>query len=224
MGIDQNEAKRRRDVDRPRGSKQPPIAAIEKRVIYSDAFADLAPSSVVVLLLLATNLAKDMNGHIQLSENEAATRGIERKTLRRSLNDLAEHGLIHKTKSGGKMQGHCNKYALCWLPIKNRKGLTDAYLERFDTSAWHRWKKKVGGQKRATASAQNVPLTLNSSPKMSLCKGTKSTHKIISTNTHCTVGSSAQSGGWIPGYLAQLEARGLACHQCFVIPAGRALQ
>ena len=50
-----------------RGSSQPrktstthPYAAIEHRVIDSPAFADLTPSSVKLLLLLARQLTKDI--------------------------------------------------------------------------------------------------------------------------------------------------------------------
>lgn len=168
-------AEHRREQDR---SKHP-IAAIEKRVIHSPAFADLAPSSVVVLLLLAANLAKDRNGHIQLSETDAAAHGIERKTLRRALRDLEDHGFIHKTKPGGKVQGHCHKWAFTWMPVKHRNGLDEAYLDRFKMFAYDTREKKLQGEKCPLDSAQNVPLMPIRNPKMSLTQGTKTVHKTI---------------------------------------------
>lgn len=153
-----------------RGSYQPrkyskthPIAAIEKRVMDSPARADLTYSAREVLMLLCRNLEKDMNGHIQLSETQAAAHGIERKTLRRAIHDLIAHQLIVMTWRGGKVQGACNKYALTWLPIKNRKGI---HADHFKLDAWRDW-KKTASQKCPQDSAENVPLRRISSPKLS---------------------------------------------------------
>lgn len=238
MGISEKEARRRRSTGA--GKERHPIAAIEKRVIHSQAFADLAPSSVVVMLLLAANQAKDRNGHMQLSEGDAARHGIERKTLRRALRDLVEHGFLHLTKRGGKAQGHCSKYAFTWQPITHRDGLTQAYIEAFGSGApftYDRWAKNIGGQKRHPTSAQNVPLSANSIPKISLCRGTKSTLKSINTNTHgasastatteatgITGASSELRAAWIPDYIANLERAYLAGRQCFQIPEGVTVQ
>lgn len=153
-----------------RGSNQPrkyskthPIAAIEKRVMDSPARADLTYSAREVLMLLCRNLEKDMNGHIQLSETQAAAHGIERKTLRRAIHDLIAHQLIVMTWRGGKVQGACNKYALTWMPIKIRKGI---HADHFKLDAWRDW-KKTASQKCPQDSAENVPLRRISGPKLS---------------------------------------------------------
>lgn len=104
MGVDQNEARRRQHVDKPKLSTKHPIAAIEKRVIDSEAFADCKPSAVVVLLLLARNLDKDRNGHTFVSQEDAARHGVEKKTFYRALRDLQTHGFIFPTNRGG--HGH----------------------------------------------------------------------------------------------------------------------
>lgn len=226
MAISEKEARRRRDAGA--GKERHPIAAIEKRVIHSAAFADLGPSSVVVLLLLAANLAKDRNGHIQLSEADAGAHGVERKTLRRALADLEEHGFICKTKHGGKVQGHCHKWALTWLPIKHRNGLSEAHLDRLKMFAYDTWKKKSQGTFCPLDSAQNVPLTPIRNPKMSLTQGTKSTLKTINTNSDASTplkATAARAAGfWITAELARLADAGLAGRQCFAIPPGRTLQ
>lgn len=217
MGISEKEAHRRRAAGA--GKEYHPAAIIETRVIRSAAFAGLSPSSVVVLLLLAANLLrKDSNGHIQLSEQDAGRHGVERKTLRRALQDLTSHGFIFKTKSGGKVQGHCHKWALTWLPIKRREGLNPAYLERFELFAYENFQ----GTKRALHSAQNVPLTANRSPKMSLTQGTFSTHKSSITNLGENIAVAAMPrGAWIPAELARLNKIGLGGRQCFAIPRER---
>lgn len=231
MGLDSAEVKRKRaERRREQDRSKHPIAAIEKRVIHSPAFAALAPSSVVVLLLLAANLAKDRNGHIQLSESDAAAHGIERKTLRRALKDLEDHGFIFKTKHGGKVQGHCHKWALTWLEIKHRNGLSEAHLERFKPFAYARWEKKMQAPFCPLDSAQNVPLTPIRNPKMSLTRGTKTVHKTINTNRRSNphhfdpfLQQPLWHGApdWRTAELDRLAQLGLADRQCFALPPSR---
>lgn len=173
MGIDQNERRRQREADKPKLSNRHPIAAVEKRIIDSPAFADLSFSARAVLLLLCRNLEKGGNGHIQLSEKQAAANGIERKTLRRALSDLQAHQLIAMTWRGGKVQGSCNKFALTWLAVKDRAGI---HADHFRLDAWRNWQpewNKSGCRKCPQDSAQNVPLKGISVPKMSPTPGDK---------------------------------------------------
>lgn len=200
-----------------RGSSQPrktstthPIAAIEKRIMDSPAYADLAFSSRAVLFLLCRNLEKSRNGHIQLSETQAAGNGIERKTLRRAFSDLIAHQLIVMTWRGGKVQGNCNKYGLTWMPIKDRKGI---HADHFKLESWRDWKRpvseKTGYQKCPIDSAQNVPLKAISNPKMSPTPGDKmGPIEVIAIPDRNT-------GAWVAEYLDRLKARGLDGLQCF---------
>jgi len=211
MGIDQNEARRQRAVDKPKLSNKHPIAAIEKRVIGSPAFADLSFSARAVLLLLACNLEKNRNGHVQLSESQAAKNGIERKTLRRALTDLVSHGFILMTWRGGKVQGSCNKYALTWLPIKDRQGI---HCDHFKLDSWRIWRSsqcnKTECLKCPQDSAQNVPLKRISIPKISPTPGDKKgLIEVIAIPNKNTATVSAGAVGWIPGYLSRLSAHGL---------------
>lgn len=210
MGIDQYERRRQRQVDKPKFSAKHPIAAIEKRIIDSPAFADLSFSARAVLLLMARNIEKGRNGHIQLSEKQAAANGIERKTLRRALSDLVAHQMIVMTWRGGKVQGSCNKYALTWVPLKDRAGI---HADHFKPDSWREWKpvrNKTASQKCPQDSAENVPLMEISSPEMSPTPGDKKGPIEV-------IAIPNESASWIPAYLDRLETHGLAGHQCFRI-------
>lgn len=157
-----------------RYSKSHPIAAIEKRVLDSHTHADLTYSARSVLILLCRNLELDRNGHIQLSESQATAQGIERKTLRRAFKELIAHQLVVMTWRGGKVQGACNKYALTWLPVKDRNGI---HADNFKLDAWRDWEptseKKTACRESPPDSAVIVPLTGIRSPKMSPTPGGK---------------------------------------------------
>jgi hypothetical protein len=123
----------------PRHSNKHPIAAIEKRVIDSPAFASLTHSAVRVLLLLARNSEKEKNGRVWLSPDTAEIHGVERKTLYRALWELRTLGLIHQTRRGGN--GQCSMYALTWLPLtKDTKGL---HVDGFEAHAWRHAPQQV---------------------------------------------------------------------------------
>ena len=132
MGIDQGERRRRQKADAQGTRKTEPIAAIPKRVIDSPVFAQLPPTAIVVLLLLARNLEKDRNGHVLLSAPDAKKRGIDKKTLYRSLKTLLAIGFIFQTASGGF--GRCARYALTWLPMC--KDTTGLHVDTFRRDAW----------------------------------------------------------------------------------------
>ena len=169
MGVDQNEARRRRHVDQVKPSTRHPIAAIEKRVIDSDALADCRPSSIFVLLLFARNLAKGRNGHTFVSQEDAARHGVEKKTFYRALLELQTHGFIFPTSRGG--HGRCGTYALTWLPLsKDTEGLQ---VGNFKPCAWRDWgpapEKNRGGRmppSRGQKSPQPVKLVVKNPPSL----------------------------------------------------------
>lgn len=160
MGVDHNEAKRRRKVDQPKYATKQPIAAIEKRVVDSEAFCALSPSAVVVLLVLARNLAKGMNGHIFVSKQDAARHGVAKKTFYRALIELQTHGFIFPTMRGG--HGKCGTYALTWLSLS--KDTTNLHVENFKPCAWRDLipaPKKKRGVKMSPRSSQKYPQPIN---------------------------------------------------------------
>lgn len=158
MGIDRTEASRRSKEPRKTSTKHP-YAAIEHRVIDSPAFADLKPTAQSLLLLMARQLTKDNNGHLQASYKWCNRFGIgSEHTLRGAIRELISHGFIYRTRSHGA-NGAWARYALTWLPIKNRDGL---FLAGFVSCAWRDWqpsKKKSTPQKLLDQSGRKCSFT-----------------------------------------------------------------
>lgn len=135
MGTDRTEHSRRGQSS-PKTTTKHPYAAIEHRVIDSPAFADLKPTAQSLLLLLARQLTKDNNGHLQASYKWCRRFGIgSEHTLRGAIRELISHGFIYRTRSHGA-NGAWARYAVTWLPIKNRDGL---FLPGFLPCAWREW-------------------------------------------------------------------------------------
>lgn len=194
-----------------------PIAAIEKRIIDSEAFASLPHSAVVVLLLLARNLTKGGNGRIFLSPDQAVRAGVARKTLYRALKVLMAHGLIYQTKRNG--DGRCGLYALTWLPLsKDTKGL---HVENFGPR-WRDWKpdaKKARG-KNVPLSGHFYPSTHDRVDKITPLQGTN-----LPPLNYIPIPMRMRA--WIPDELKRLAACGLVGRQCFKLlelPIERTLQ
>jgi hypothetical protein len=153
--VDRQEQARRGQQTKRTGTKDP-YAAIEHRVIDSPAFADLKPSAVLLLLLLARQLTKDNNGHLQAAFKWCQRFGIgSEHTLRDAIAALIAHGLIYRTRSHGA-NGAWARYAVTWLPIKQRDGL---FLDSYKPSAWRDWpppEKKAPGKKCRIDPAENA--------------------------------------------------------------------
>lgn len=149
----------RRGQSAPKTTTRHPYAAIEHRVIDSSAFADLKPTAQALLVLLARQLTKDNNGHLQASFKWCNRFGIgSEHTLRAAIADLIAHGFIYRTRSHGA-NGAWARYAVTWLPIKQRDGL---FLTNFVSCAWRDWvptKKKSTPQKLLESSGINCSFT-----------------------------------------------------------------
>ncbi|WP_201645217.1 helix-turn-helix domain-containing protein [Paraburkholderia metrosideri] len=99
----------------------------------SEAFVDLSSSAVRLLLVLARQLTKDNNGHLQATYAYCKRYGFKSdNTLRPALAELIAHGLVYRTRSSGANKVWA-RYAVTWLPIKNRDGL---FLDGFLPDAW----------------------------------------------------------------------------------------
>ena len=149
-----------------RGSSQPrktstkhQYAAIEHRVIDSPAFADMKPTAQALLLLVARQLTKDNNGHLQASFKWCNKYGIgSEHTLRDSIAQLIAHGFLYRTRSHGA-NGAWARYAVTWLPIKQRNEL---FLDGFKSCAWREWEpsqKKSSPQKLLDSSGRKCSFT-----------------------------------------------------------------
>jgi hypothetical protein len=149
----------RRGQSAPKTTTKHPYAAIEHRVIDSPAFADLKPTAQALLVLLARQLTKDNNGHLQASFKWCNRFGIgSEHTLRTAIAELIAHGFIFRTRCHGA-NGAWAKYAVTWLPIKQRDGL---FLTNFVSCAWREWlptKKKSTPQKLLDSSGIKCSFT-----------------------------------------------------------------
>lgn len=160
MATDRTEQFRRGGKSSNKTTTKHPYAAIDHRVIDSPAFADLKPTAQVLLLLVARQLTKDNNGHLQASFTWCKRYGIgSEHTLRTSIADLISHGLLYRTRSHGA-NGAWAKYAVTWLPIKQSDGL---FLAGFSSCAWREWvptKKKTSRQKPPEQSSRKCSFTI----------------------------------------------------------------
>lgn len=136
-----------------------PYAAIEHRVIDSPAYADLTHSACRLLTLLTRQITKDNNGNLQATFSWCNERGIgSEHTLRDAIVDLIAHGFIYRTRSHGANKAWA-RYAVTWLPIKNREGL---FLAGFKPCAWRDWEppeKKSSRQKVQEQSGRKCSFT-----------------------------------------------------------------
>jgi hypothetical protein len=194
---------------------------MEHRVIDSPAYADLSHSARGMLLLLARQLTKDNNGHLQASYTWCKERGIgSEHTLRDAIADLITHGFAYRTRSHGANKAWA-KYAVTWLPIKNRDGL---FLDGFKSCAWRDWKpvaKKSTRQKLQEHSGRKCSFnTENPAETAGSCPAETADYELMP----CREDVSGVGGDWTEGYLARLAERGLSGMQCFQISEMRVLQ
>ncbi|MEY4593018.1 MAG: hypothetical protein RIR18_1913 [Pseudomonadota bacterium] len=167
MATDRTEAVRR-GKSPPKTTTKHPYAAIEHRVIDSEAYANLTFSARSLLVLIARQLSKDNNGHLQATFSYLHRFGFDsERTLARGIAELIAHGMIYRTRSGGYQQGP-SKYAVTWLPItSNREGL---FLDSFKPCAWRDWKPEKN--KTPPAKMQSTSFTFGTLTPFSHAKNT----------------------------------------------------
>jgi len=202
-------------------STKHPYAAIEHRVIDSDAYAALTFSARSLLVLLTRQLSKDNNGHLQATYTYLRRFGFDsERTISRGIKELIAGGLIYRARCGGYQQG-ASQYAVTWLPIKNRDGL---FLDGFKSCAWRDWKpddKKTPPAKIQDPHGKNGILTHAAHAKNAGGTPRKSADIELMP---CRELVSDTGDDWMVGYLSRLAGCGLTGRQCFQIPAGRVLQ
>ncbi|WP_153116255.1 hypothetical protein [Rhodocyclus tenuis] len=152
--IDRTEAARR--GGKSKASKlQHPFCFIEHRVIDSPAFADLTFSARSLLFHLARQYDGTNNGHMQAAFSYLSRYGFDSdRTITRGIAELVSHGFVFRTRCGGFHAGP-SRYALTWLPIKNRSGI---FAEGFQQCAWRDWtptKSEKPPSKMRTRSRKN---------------------------------------------------------------------
>jgi hypothetical protein len=172
MATDRSEASKRGQAP-PKTATKHPYAAIEHRVIDSPAYANLPFSARSLLVLLARQLTKDNNGHLQASFAWCSKYGFgSEHTLRAAITELVAHGFIYRTRSHGANKAWA-KYAVTWLPIKNREGL---FLDSFPPCAWRDWtpeQKKSTRQKVLEQSGRKCSFTPENPAESAGSRGAK---------------------------------------------------
>ncbi len=167
MATDRTESTRRGQSLTKTTTKHP-YAAIEHRVIDSQAFVDMTFSARSLLLEMSRQLTKDNNGHLQATYSYMQRHGFSENTLSRAIAELISHGMLYRTRTGGYQQGAA-QYAVTWLPIKNRNGI---YLDGFKSCAWRDWqprqaaKKKTRPQKMMDTHRKNGEWAIPTPPKI----------------------------------------------------------
>lgn len=152
-----------------------PYAAIEWRVIDSPAYADLTFSARSLLVLIARQLSKDNNGHLQATFTYMERFGFSVNTLSRATRELITHGFVYRSKSGGFHQGAA-KFAVTWLSVKNTHGI---FMAGFKPCAWRDWQapeKKSRPPKVMTHSIKNGEQTHHTTTKSEAKPPPKSEH------------------------------------------------
>lgn len=189
-------------------STKHPYAAIEHRVIDSPAYADLKSSAKVLLLLIARQLTKSNNGHLQSTFEWCKRYGIgSEHTLKGAIAELIAHGFIYRTKSHGANRVWAT-YAVTWLPIPDKSGL---FLDGWKQLAWRDWlptEKKAPRKNCRATPAESAVSPPNFRQKVQEVRGQKLQGMKLMP---CRGVESAPA--WIPQYVARLAALGLA-HAC----------
>lgn len=137
MAIDRAEVSRRGLPSRKAAATKHPYAAIEHRVIDSDAYADLSFSARSLLTMLARQTTMpNNNGRLQAAHSYLERYGFSDNTVTRGVAELIDHGFVFRTRSGGFHQGAA-QYALTWLPLtEKRDGIS---CNGFKPFAWRDW-------------------------------------------------------------------------------------
>jgi hypothetical protein len=173
MAIDRHEAKTRGQMPK-KGSTKHPYAAIEHRVIDCPAYADLTFSARSLLQLLARQLSKDNNGHLQATHSYMERFGFSDRTLTRATKELISHGFVYRTRCGGYQQG-ASQYAVTWLSITKRENL---FIDGFLPCAWRHWEaseNKTPPAKLRCINRKNGERTMLTQAKFTASRGRKFT-------------------------------------------------
>lgn len=113
-------------------------AGIPHRVMEAPCYKALSHPAVRVLIELIKQYNGGNNGDLTGAWGVLGKRGLRsRSTINEALKELEAHGLIRKTRQGGKNK--CNLYALTWNAIDDCGGKLDVPPTRVPPGDWQRW-------------------------------------------------------------------------------------
>jgi hypothetical protein len=204
MATDRTEAAKR-GQQRQGGAKRHPYAAIDHRVIDSEAYADLSFSARALLVQLARQLsAPNNNGRLHAVHSVLSKFGFSENTITRGIAELIAHGFVYRARSGGFHQGAA-QYAVTWLPItEQRDGL---FFQGFRTCAWRDWEpseKKLRSPNLGTDSRNSGGLTAPTAANLAADSPPKN-EDIELMPVHSV---SHSHGQWVKAYLDRLATHG----------------
>lgn len=141
---------------------------------------------------MARQLTKDNNGHLHAAFKWCNSHGFgSEHTLRDAIADLIAHGFIYRTRSHGA-NGAWARYAVTWLPIKQREGL---FLDGFKACAWRDWlpaDKRSTPQKVQDQSGRKCSFTHDNLAESAGSWGAKSADNELIPCSHAVAAHSAQ--------------------------------
>lgn len=190
-----------------------PYLAIDHRVVDSAAFAGLSFSAKALLMLMARQLSKDNNGHLQASFGWCKRFGFgSEHTLRKAIAELISAGFIYRTRSWGANRAWAC-YAVTWQPVRRADGL---FLAGFKTFAWRQGDMPNGKSSRHKMPDQSGILC-SFTPEVPAVSAGMTPAK-TAVYELCTPVHGAEYGAWIVDALARLAACGQGGRQCFEVP------
>jgi hypothetical protein len=123
---------RRRQIDA--------FAMVPVIVLQSIACTTLPNYALRVLFAFAAQFRGRNNGDLALTWSMAKTFGIaSREHHVKGIALLLDHGLIVKTRQGGKKPLGPTLYALTWHPVDECNGKLDVSMSMTPSHAWSRW-------------------------------------------------------------------------------------
>lgn len=211
MATDRTEAAKR--GQQRKAATKHPYAAIEHRVIDSEAYADTSFSARAMLIQFARQLTMPNNNGRLLAAHSYLTRyGFSENTVTRGIAELIEHGFIFRTRSGGFHQGAA-MYAVTWIGLTdNRDGLS---CNGFQPFAWRDWtpdQKKTRPPKMRTYSRKFGGLTKATAANLEAIPPPKNEDSVlmplIQDEKRLDDSPPPGYGQWVTGYLSRLAAHG----------------
>lgn len=140
-------AERRRRQTGRRESE--PFLAVPYAMLKSDAYRTLSAHAIKLLFDLAAQYRGKNNGDLTATWRiMQPLNWRSRQTLERALRELQEHGLIERTRQGGRHQ--CNLYALTWKAIDDCKGKLEVAASHVASGRWKTWRAAPENQNAST--------------------------------------------------------------------------
>jgi len=109
--------------------------ALPHAVMNSANFQELSGKATKLLLELGRQYRGTNNGDLSAAWAILKPRGWKsRTTIEEAVAELIKHGLIEKTRQGGR--NACNLYALTWKPIDQCDGKLDVSPTNVSSNLW----------------------------------------------------------------------------------------